>query len=607
MKKIHDMIKTSLLFSLVTGSFLLISCEKYLDKAPAANVSEQDAFKDFISFQGFTEQLYAYVVDPQIIRYSSDYCLADDSYCSKTYFLGYYFDAGNYRSWESAYGSYFGINGGLVPADNQYKGSYYDSWTGIRAANVGLANLNKLGNATQEEKDLIKGQLLFFRGYFYHILMKDWGGLTYIDTVLQPAQPMKFPRLNYQQTALKAAADLEAAANLLPLNWDDLQAGQRTLGSNRERINKVMALSYAGKTLLYAASPLMNKESTGNAGYNAELCQKAAADFGKAIELCDQTDFYRLQPFATYSDVFFKTTATKDYPGGVECIFAQFVGNPWFGKGTMMWVVANIAGSGSNPDHLGVTANYVKNWGDNNGLPIDDPAANFNPADPWKNRDPRFYKTIVVDGDQVTNTNAAGLDQFIKLYTGGRHRISSTYNNTGFVNKKYWGLTCNNWEKGMDGGRYIFRTPLMRLADVYLMYSEAVLHGYGTPQSRLPGNITAEAAFNRVRTRAGMPNIAAKFTATKAAFMEEIIRERAVELSFEGHRWNDLRRWLLNGDPRFINKTELLFDRDPVTGRPINMVERTLVKRVVEEKHNWLPLPIKHTTLYPEFDQNPGW
>ena len=90
--------------------------------------------------------------------------------------------------------------------------------------------------------------------------------------------------------------------------------------------------------------------------------------------------------------------------------------------------------------------------------------------------------------------------------------------------------------------------------------------------------------------------------------MGVIIRERAVELGWEStHRWCDLRRWNLNGAPEYINKTELRFDRDPVTGKPVNLREELVITRVVEKRHNWLPLDVSDTKRYAEFPQNPGW
>lgn len=608
MKAIIYKTKIGLVFAVLALGLIIGACKDYLNKAPEATISATDPYKDFTSFQGFTEELYSCIADISKIGYSSDFNLADETRMNVTFFLGNAFDAGNYWSWQTGYGSYFtlapssSIANNLDPNTGFYKSTWWGSWYGIRKANMGLANLEKMVNATQEENDIIKGQLLFFRGYFYFTLMRDWGGLPYLDKVLLPTEEMKYPRLNYRETALLAASDLEEAAKLLPLKWDDTQVGQRTLGNNRGRITKIHAYSFEGKCLLYAASPLMHRESTGNAGFDADLCKKSAEVFAKVIGLCDQSGVYSLQPWNSYSDQFFTVVASRRIPGGSEVIMDPPLYNAFSSKGTLMFGMSAIGGSGQ---HTGVTANYVKYWGMANGLPITDPASGYDPADPWKNRDPRFYKTIVVDGDQICNSTGAGQDRFAQLYTGGRHRNTAN-NTTGFLSNKYWNTVCNKFDNGWQAGFYQFYPPLMRLSDVYLMYAEAVLQGYGTAQSSFPGSITAESSFNRVRNRATLPNIDAKFTATKAAFMEEIIRERAVELSFEGLRWNDLRRWLLAGDGKYLEKTELRFDRGP-DGKPINMEERIMVTRVFQDRHNWLPLPLDYVTLYPGFNQNPGW
>ena len=601
MKKMIHKVKRSLVFAFLALGVILGSCEDYLDQAPEATVSEKDAFKDFISFQGFTEELYSCIVDPARSTYQTDFNIADEFICNVGYFLGPRMDDGIYWAWQWAYGTYLGRVPWAVTDPNSgfNKGIWPLSWYGIRKANLGLANLDKLVNATQEEKDLIQGQLLFFRGYFYHELMINWGGMPYIDRVLSPTEDMKFPRLNYRETALKAAGDLEQAAQLLPLKWDDTEAGKRTLGNNRQRISKITAYAYLGKDLLYAASPLMNRESTGSANYDSDLCKKAAEAFSKVIGLCDQTGVYSLQPWSAYTDIFFTVTPARILPGGSEVIM-----NPPFYLRDVHSMIYSLGALTPNMQQFGVTHNYVQNWGMANGLPISDPASGYDPADPWSNRDPRFYKTIVVDGDQIAISTAAGPDRFAQLYTGGRHRHGKA-NITGYLTNKYWSDVVNKFD-GYGGWKYQFIPPSMRLSDVYLMYAESVLQGYGTAKSNAPGNITAEEAINRVRNRATLPNIDARYTATKEIFMEEIIRERAVELSFERHRWYDLRRWMLAGEKKYKEKTELIFDRGP-NGKPVNMEERVLVTRVFDEKHYWLPLPVDQVSLYPEFGQNPGW
>ena len=167
-------------------------------------------------------------------------------------------------------------------------------------------------------------------------------------------------------------------------------------------------------------------------------------------------------------------------------------------------------------------------------------------------------------------------------------------------------MACNQWDNLWANMQEY--PPIMRLADVYLMYAEAVLQGFGTAASTAPGYaLTAEGAINIVRNRAQLPNISATYTASKDAFMGEIIRERAIEFAYEGQRFQDLRRWNLNFLPQYKDKTALDFDRDPVTKKPKNITERVVITRVAEKKHNWLPLQVSFTKQYEGFNQNPGW
>ena len=140
------------------------------------------------------------------------------------------------------------------------------------------------------------------------------------------------------------------------------------------------------------------------------------------------------------------------------------------------------------------------------------------------------------------------------------------------------------------------------------MYAEAVSNSTnGSPQSTASNyDMTAIEAMNVVRNRAQLPDLDEKFTTDNEKFFEEIVRERAVELAFEGARFCDLRRWNRNDDPRYLDKTAIDFDRG-TDGKPINLQERLIVRRVAEKKHNWLPIQVEFTKLYEGFPQNPGW
>jgi hypothetical protein len=243
-----------------------------------------------------------------------------------------------------------------------------------------------------------------------------------------------------------------------------------------------------------------------------------------------------------------------------------------------------------------------------NGLPIYDPESGYDPNYPWKDREPRYYADFIVDGDMVILGSVPpnrARDKYVELYNGGNNRAGNGGSVTGYYYKRYSPIGCNNIDNLWQNLQaYV---PFMRLADIYMYYAEAVLHGYGSPQSISPAyTMSAVDAVNKIRNRAKLPNLPDRYTKSKDVFMEEIIRERAVEFAFNIHRFCDLRRWNLNSSSKYKQKTGLNFERG-ADGKPINVEEVVLVTRVAEKKHNWLPIQPDFTRLYPEFPQNPGW
>lgn len=594
--------KLGFIFSILIIGMTIVSCEKYLNKAPGANVTQNDVFGNFVSFQGFVEEIYDCVTDIKGGGGSTcTYRLADET----LYPSPIAFDDGNYWS----QGDMFYGNGVANTNADLIQYIWPQCWWGIWKANQALSKLPLLVNATQEEKDIIKGQALFFRGWCHFELMRYWGGLPYIDTVLSSSQALTKPRLNYRQTALKAAQDFRDAAALLPVDWDLVPTGLRTQGNNKSRVSKLWALSYLGKDLLYAASPMMNEESTGNATFDAALCQEAAQAFATVINTANSAG-YKLLPWSNWTDNYWVWSPNNTVlPGGDPTLgYEAIMQTTIFNVGRIRYQSVGQddpvqMGQGNNTVYV-PTNNYVKNYAMANGLPIDDPLSGYNPNDPWTGREPRFYKDIIIDGDELVANSGAGLDRYAQLYTGGRHRGGSQGSATGYFLKRVCPKGSNKWDNFYNNFQsYI---PYMRLADVYLMYAEAVLWGYGTPQSSVSGTITAEQALNAIRNRAQLPNLTAAYTAS-APFWGELIRERAVELGYDLTRFNDLRRWNLNGDAKYTVKTAIDFDRDLLTGKPKNIVERIVTTRVAPKKCNWLPFQVKFTMLYPGFPQNPGW
>jgi hypothetical protein len=612
MKSYKKMMFSAGFFFLLLG---MVSCKKYLDKSPDAVISQSDVFVNFRNFQGFTEELYSCIPDMSKATWNNEWNFGDDilSTTIGTYRLNTEFDNGNYWAWRTNGGgwnnSWLDNNGAQTnPTDAHNKGLWPLAWYAIRKANIGLANMDKMVDATQEEKDIVKGQLLFFRGFFHFELMSFWGGLPYIDKVLPSNEPLTLPRLNYRATALRAAKDLEDAAALLPANWDNTVVGQVTKSNNNQRITKSVALAFKGKDLLYAASPMMNQESTGTATYDVDLCKQAADAFYRTLKLSDDgSAIYKLLPFSNYSDNWYSiSSGSNKVPGYPETLLAPPTYAGWESRWSLvnMFIPPPLGGEAaiSSP-----AANYVNNFGMANGLPLDAAGSGYDITDPWTNRDPRFYKCITYDGVQMfygSGTSTTAPYRYANLYNGGNLRRDNDCSRTGYLVRKFVTGKCNSVDNEWNNINIII--PYLRLADVYLMYAEAVLQGYGTPQSSAPNYITAEAAVNMVRARAGIPNVDARYTSSKDAFMGELIRERAVELAFEGHRWHDLRRWNIAGDKKYKEKTVIDFDRG-ANGKPVNLRERLVVTRAFEKKHNWLPLPTDQVNLYPSFGQNPGW
>lgn len=118
--------------------------------------------------------------------------------------------------------------------------------------------------------------------------------------------------------------------------------------------------------------------------------------------------------------------------------------------------------------------------------------------------------------------------------------------------------------------------PIIRFADVLLMYAEAL-------NEQGPGNTEAYAAINRIRNRAGLPNLTEGLS--QADFRDSVLLERRLELAFEGHRRYDLIR----------------------TKRLIAAMTAQNPSIQVKEHHYLLPIPQTEIDVNPLLKQNPGY
>ena len=627
------------------------SCTDYLDKSPDSTVSAEQAFKNFTNFQGFIEEVYNCIPSKESNFWCTTFNWGEDEIMNTGLGDGHvtaHFDLGDYRHWYNDAQSFLHSDDLNPTKTDKFSHSLEHAWYCIRKCNLGLANLDLMTDCTQEEKNFIKGQLLFFRAWWHEELIAFYGGMPYVDTVLDGSQALTLPRLTYQECAKKCAEDFRAAADLLPNDWDKTAVGKKTLGKNELRITKVCALGYMGKVLLWAASPLNNLKAEVGASkngdtykYNVELAAQAADALGEALAQVNSGKTpYALAEYkysdiynhvakdgskSNFSEIFYTTGKNWKQPGSTEAILR----GPYIGENSSNWNFTKLWGPKLNGivEHDALihqpTANYVNYYGMANGLPLDDPESGFDPKHPFKNRDPRFYHDIVFDGFKYINfTIAKEADdyqfKYIQMYTGSNLRSSASQGcRTGYYCQKLVPHQANKYDGMYNwGGALQCDLPYMRLADLYLMYAEAgaAVQGANYKSSKL--DLTAVDAINVLRNRVDAGHVADKFVADQKKFMDEVRRERAVELAFEGFRWNDLQRWLLLTEYPYNIKTSQEFKRvgnydftknDPRDAEVTGWSEKRIVTRDFSEKHYLLPLKESDVYLYPEFGQNPGW
>ena len=644
----RNILKLFCALSLICG---FASCTDYLDKTPDSTVNADEAFKNFTNFQGYVEEVYNCIPSKESNYWCTTFNWGEDEILNTGMGDSHetaHFDLGDYRYWYSDPQSFLHSDGLNSTSTDKFSHSLEHAWYCIRKCNLGLENLEKMTDCTQEEKNIIKGQLLFFRAWWHEELMEFYGGMPYVDTVLDGSQALTLPRLSFQECATKCAEDFRAAADLLPNDWDKTVIGKKTLGKNDLRITKVCALGYLGKVLLWAASPLNNLGAEVGASkngdtyrYNVEFAAKAADALAEAISQVNSGSTpYALAEYkydniydhvasedskTNFSDIFRTTGKGWKQPGSTEAILRA----PYIGANGSNWNFTKNWGIKINEivQHDAVihqpTANYVNYYGMANGLPLDDPESGFDPTHPFKGRDPRFYHDIVFDGFQYINTTIGKENpdyqfKYVQMYTGSNLRSSSSQGcRTGYYCQKLVPHQANRYDGMYEfGGALQCDLPYMRLADIYLMYAEAGAAVQGANYKSNKCNLTAVDAINVLRDRVEAGHVADKYAANQQKFMDEVRRERAVELAFEGFRWNDLQRWLLLTEYPYNIKTSQEFRRvgdfdytkkDPRDAEVAGWSEKTILTRDFTEKHYLLPLKQSDVYLYPEFGQNPGW
>jgi len=406
--------------------------------------------------------------------------------------------------------------------------------------------------------ELIIGEARMLRGLAYFKLISMWGDVPWIGhVVFDNSEVSSLPRMPIKQVKDSILADLEYAFDKLPVK-----------GSALGRAGKPAALALRGKVELYWACwnkfgwPELDTFTPNAADATASYTQ-AAADFKKVINDYGLTLYLNGDPgnidALGKADVLpnYYTLFTPKANGNPEMLLVFTHGGTGTSQGEEL--MRDFSGRSHEGSQCWVTPRYeiadryqLLTTGDFAPKlipmnPTTNPAARttlnsaVNPNS-YANRDYRMKSTIQWDYEMsvgMSGLQSTGMVPFIyqtwavQVDIGGTKYI--TYNtdgcNSGYVFRKF---VRNYAGQGRSDGDFAW--PVIRLADVYLMYAEAT-NAISGPQADAIGFV------NAVRHRGNLPPLAAAKTASAAAFFDAIEQERIVELIGEGQRSFDLRRW----------------------------------------------------------------
>lgn len=542
-------IKSIFMASVIT----LCACEDFLDRAPGVNLDEDKVFSSYETAYRYQADIYSNLKKGFNVLGSHQpapiACATDEAEAS----------AGWHTSNEMNVGSYDGVDN---VTDNDY--------TGIRKANLFLSKKDIIPFPDQETKNRLVGEVHFLRAFYFHDIIKRYGGMPILhDKILYPNDDMNFPRNSYKECVGVILSDLETAISLLPLSVENNELG---------RVTKGAAMALKARVLLYAASPLWDGEFTNEDKW--ELAAKAALD---VIELKENGE----NVYALYNTGAGATDFEQQFfvrpPENKEVIFWYNDGPKNFSQDEIMVWAPNgegIMGAGA----VWPTQNFVDMYEMANGKLITDPESGYDPLNPYEGRDPRFYKTIIYNGSVWQGMT-------IETFVGGKHRLKSTDCRTGYYVRKYLPEPVKN----NSSVSMYHNWQYMRLAEVYLNYAEAINEAEGPEK--------AYQYVDAIRKRSGMPQLPEKLS--KEEMRERIKRERAIELSFEEHRWWDVRRWM-DGE-KYFNGPFYGMNITKNSDGSFTYDKIVFEDRIFLPKMNLYPIPISEMNKNNQYIQNPGW
>jgi hypothetical protein len=430
----------------------------------------------------------------------------------------------------------------------------------IRTANIAIENLPNATFDNQALKDRLMGEAHFLRGYFYHQLLRFYGGVPIITKVYALNEDYTVARNTYAEVSEFILSEVNAA-------YDLLKGKARVRG----RASDLAALALKSRQLLYDASDLHDiptakaKSSVIAAYQNPELLGFVSGD--RTARWQAAKDAAKAVLDAAGSGYKTNLTAPESFEDGRKNYLSIAMGgaskhpdaDPGVAATNELLFVRTFTLErleGAQQHGLRQGPNGYNNWAGNTPIQefVDDyemmDGSEFDwnnathKADPYVNRDPRFYVSILYDGapwkprgraedpanEIQTGTYFVGTTKIVGLDT--RQGPIENWNGsfTGYYFRKFIDPDPNLRD---NTGRQTVPWPYFRYTGAMFNYIEACIE--------LGQDEEARTWLNKIRFRAGRPAI----TESGDDLMERYRNERRIEMAFEEQRYFDARRWMI--------------------------------------------------------------
>ena len=536
--------KTIMATSLTAMATMFYACnDNFLDTTPLDKISSSATWSDGTLAEAFVFSVYSYLgyggFEEQMLAVYTDEAM--------------FTHAGrNINTFNE---------GSESPSSLSWKSSTYEwgtMYSAIRQANVAIQNIPEATFDDQDLKDKLMGEAYFLRAYYYHQLMRFYGGVPLIDTPYTLEDDLSIARNTFGETIEFIVADLDRAANLLN-NKDEVDG----------RASRLAALALKSRVLLYAASDL-HESSKAPSGYGTDLHAysggqqarwQAAQQAAKAV--LDLTTGYKTDLNAPVDYETGKTNALALAMGGKSAVADAAAASELIFQRTLTSEYQREDNWPLGGTHFGVNngPNGYHNWSGNapiqqlvddyelmDGTKFDWDNATHK-ADPYADRDPRFYTHVLYDGApwKPRPADVVSIDPYDEIQTGSYDDGSG-----GIINGvdtrespiENWNgsRTSYNNRKFIDPDPSLVEnlTSHQVIPWPFIRYAEAVLN-YVEASIELGQEDEARTWMNKIRFRVGMPAVTDTGEDLKARYRNE----RRIELAFEEHRYHDARRWLI--------------------------------------------------------------